>query len=93
MIRVKKITKTCDEFPAQWEGITDDNRQIYARYRNGILSINIGNVDDMEPFAAVNGEEVFRTTYREESGGTMTYSELKELGKVYVQFPKHESKN
>jgi len=93
MIKVNKIVKTCDFCPAQWEGITDDNRQIYVRYRLGTFSIKLGNPNDMEPFAAVNGTEVLRTDYGEELGGTMTYSELKELAKVYVQFPEYESKN
>ena len=63
MIKVTSITQTCSACPAQWEGITEDNRKIYVRYRWGYLSVRIGEIDDMEEWAAVTGAEIFVIDY------------------------------
>lgn len=49
MIRVASITQTCHACPSQWEGLLDDGREVYVRYRFGWLSISI----------RVSGEELF----------------------------------
>jgi hypothetical protein len=37
-IKIKKIVKTCDACPAQWDMWTDANRYVYVRYRWGYFS-------------------------------------------------------
>lgn len=91
MVKVEKVVKTCDGCPAQWEGITDDNRQIYVRYRWGCLSICLGKVGDMSEFGGVRGEEIFFTDRNDEYHGVMDYAELKELSAGVVDFPESES--
>lgn len=93
MVKVKEVVNTCDGCPAQWEGITtDDDRQIYVRYRWGCLAISIGEIGDMSEFAAVRGEEILFIDREDEYHGTMEYSELKTLSAGVVEFPEIESK-
>lgn len=39
--KVVSLTKTCGGCPAQWEGLTEDGRAVYVRYRWGILSVGV----------------------------------------------------
>lgn len=43
---VKALTKTCEAFPAQWEGQLEDGRWVYIRVRYGILSVGFGETRD-----------------------------------------------
>lgn len=40
-IIIKELTKTCIACPTQFEGITIDNKDVYMRYRNGTMRIDI----------------------------------------------------
>ena len=59
---VKKLSKTCDACPSQWEGETTDGRVVYIRYRWGYLSAGIG---------ADIGEAVRDNLYEEQIGGEL----------------------
>ena len=37
MIQVRKLVKTADDRPTQWEGLVGDAGSFYARYRHGEL--------------------------------------------------------
>jgi hypothetical protein len=37
MIKVRKLLKTSDDRPTQWEGLVGDTGSFYARYRHGEL--------------------------------------------------------
>ena len=89
-MKVEKIVKTCDSYPSQWEGITDDNRQVYVRYRWGCLYILVGKVGDMSKFGGVCGEEVMFIDLNEEYHGVMDYAQLKKLSDGIVEFPNLE---
>ncbi len=89
LINVRKIMKTCDVCPSQWEGITTDNRQIYIRYRWDVFSVNLGKKNDMSHFAAVNGREILY--FEDYKDNWMTYDELKEATKGIICFPEFES--
>ena len=41
MITVKGLRITCFACPSQWEGITDDDQEVYIRYRWGHLSVRV----------------------------------------------------
>lgn len=41
--RVVALKKTCIACPSQWEGVLEDGRVIYARYRWGELSVGVGD--------------------------------------------------
>ena len=93
MVRVVKIVKTLEASPAQWDGMTDDNRQIYVRYRWGCLTIELGVAGDMSEYAAVNGEKILSMKHGGKYQGVMEYSELKELSASVVEFPDYEDEN
>lgn len=57
MKRIKKLTKTCEACPSQWEGEFEDGSPVYIRYRWGYLS-----VEDIP-----RGEQLFG---RQVEGGT-----------------------
>ena len=50
MINVASITRTTSACPAQWEGLTDDGKDVYVRYRSGWLSIEVGDVEEFCDF-------------------------------------------
>lgn len=87
-IQIKTIEQTCESCPSQWEGWTDDNRQIYIRYRFGYLRVSIGPVGDDDEFAAVSGEEVFGLSFGGEYDGHMTETKLRELTAEFLFWPK-----
>lgn len=39
---VASISQTC-KAPSQWEGLLDDGRHIYVRYRWGVLTVGVGD--------------------------------------------------
>ena len=86
MVKVKKLTNTCGACPSQWEGITEDNRQIYIRYRWGNLTIQLGKIGDMDEFAAVGGEYILDIDYGGGMDGTMDEETLKEITDGIIQF-------
>jgi hypothetical protein len=85
--QIKLLEKTCDACPAQWEGITEDNRKIYIRYRWGCLSVSIGMPDDMSEFAASEGNEIFFAERDNRWDGIMDEDTLKDLTKGVLIFP------
>jgi len=88
MIRVTTVVRTCTACPDQWEGITDDNRQIYARGRHGYLEIRVGPIGDMSRFAAVTGALVLSNDNVDDF---MTYAELQAMTSGIIEWPATES--
>lgn len=41
-IIVRELRQTCAAYPAQWEGVTDDGRHVYIRFRHGGLTMGLG---------------------------------------------------
>jgi hypothetical protein len=39
---ISSIKQTCSACPSQWEGLLEDGRPIYMRYRWGALTIHVG---------------------------------------------------
>jgi len=56
-MKIKSLTQTCFCCPSQWEGLLDDGRSIYIRYRYGKLFVGIGNTKD----EAVRSSELVQT--------------------------------
>jgi hypothetical protein len=69
------LSRTCCACPSQWEGETDDGREIYIRYRHGSLSWGIGDTLD----AAVDASMDNRHQITEEDDGWMTCATMFEL--------------
>jgi len=41
-MKISKLIRTCTACPSSWEGKTDDNRDVYIRFRWGDLSVRLG---------------------------------------------------
>jgi len=86
MLRVRSVMQTCDACPTQWEGRSDDDRPVYARYRFGRLLVRIGPPQgDID--SAVTGEVVVGLDHGDELDGTLTYDELVQLTMGQVRWP------
>lgn len=92
-MKINRIYKTSYACPTQWEGITDDNRKVYIRYRWGYLSVRIGKVDDMSEFAAVGGEEILGCSFGDAYDGCLEYSELKKLTEEVLELPEIDNED
>jgi len=46
VLKAAHLRMTCPACPSQWEGATDDGDYVYIRYRNGHLSVGIGNSEE-----------------------------------------------
>lgn len=87
MITVNSVTRTCSTCPSQWEGTTDDGREIYVRFRWGTLWIACGE-DAMKEYG--NGNFVFCDQIGDGFDGKMSFDELKKLTSNLIQWPEHE---
>jgi len=86
MIKVKEIIQTCPACPSQWEGVTDDGRPIYIRYRWGSLSVSIGEKGG-DVTSAVRGEVILGKELGEGLDGSLEYSKLREVVKNVIELP------
>lgn len=94
MINVIKIVNTCSACPSQWEGLTDNNQQIYFRYRWSTLNVELGAIDDMSKFGGVSGSYIFELDYGNSGfDGSMDYETLKSLVSEKINLPNEESRN
>lgn len=41
--RITELERTCDCYPAQWQGKDDDGNDIYIRYRHGCLRADVND--------------------------------------------------
>lgn len=80
MINVTKIVNTCTACPSQWSGVTDDEKEVYVRYRWGYLSVDVGE------------DCVFEANPGDSLDGYMDFDELKEHTKNVISWPVKESK-
>jgi hypothetical protein len=63
MMKVITIVETCSACPSQWEGILEDGRTLYIRYRHGWLSVRVSKSPTEDIMEAVTGEEVLGLDY------------------------------
>jgi hypothetical protein len=73
-MKIKEFRKTCQACPSQWEGETEDGKEIYVRYRHGHLTIDVGNpkVDYL-----YRNTIIFEKQIGDNLDGVMTEEELK----------------
>ena len=83
--KVKSIEKTCNACPSQWEGLTEDGKYIYIRYRHGEFS---AAVDSDEDSAVLGKEDVYLELDNGEGygGGLMGSEQMIELTKDLLDF-------
>lgn len=80
MIEVDELLMTCGACPSQWEGVTDEGKRLYIRYRWGYLRIDL---DD---------ETIYGSQVGDEMDGYMDYKELKSLTKDILDLPEETDK-
>lgn len=85
-MRVVEVTKTCEACPAQWEGVTDDGRSVYVRYRHGYLLVTAsapgGSMDE-----AIDGGVIFAMPFGAPHGGTMSAETLALCSEGVITWP------
>ena len=79
MITIKELIKMPGACPTQWEGITDDNRFVYIRYRHGTLTVTLGDVNGNIHDTVNHGELIFKWKSNDEWSGVMSDEELKTI--------------
>lgn len=55
-VRTDRLIQTCGACPSQWDGITNDGRGVYVRYRWGFLSVRVAKTVDGD---AVAGDQLY----------------------------------
>lgn len=86
MIKITKLVQTCEACPSQWDGLTDDNRAVYIRFRWGQLSICLGKQNDTSEFAALEGETIYCEQISDGLDGILATKEMKEITKSLIDW-------
>ena len=60
MINITSLRRTCVVMPSQWEGLTDDGKEILIHYKRTILTVSYMHPAHTSPKFRI--EEVFRST-------------------------------
>lgn len=87
---VSTIRSTCCACPSQWEGLTDDERVIYVRYRWGHLSVRVSEPNDRRATAGTSGQTIISLEYGGQYSGDLDYAQLKLLTSGIVVWPEKE---
>jgi hypothetical protein len=84
---VLTLKKTCLACPSQWEGVLDDGRAVYARFRHGHLSVGTGETVKGAVENAMSGEAVYDGEIGDGLDGFMDFEELKAHLRGLIEFP------
>lgn len=78
MIKITKILNHGGACPFQIDALTDDNRRIYGRYRNGYLRVYISGDGDLSEDGATDGHLIVRIDMGKPFDGYITLKEFKD---------------
>ena len=70
-MKVKALKKTTGDCPVQFEGTLEDGRMVYARYRDGLMSVSISAEATKNIYDAVRGKSLFYERVGEQFDGYM----------------------
>lgn len=80
---ITKLEMTCEACPSQWEGVTEDGRYVYIRFRWGYFSAGIGATFD----EALGNEKLFGDQISDGLDGTLSTEDMRaRLMEVGVAF-------
>lgn len=85
MIKVIKIESEGGSCPYQVMARSADDRPVYARFRHGILRVEVGPPG--APKTTWQADTIFRARISEEYDGCLTYTELREQTKDCLDWP------
>jgi hypothetical protein len=83
MIQVRKLLKTSDDRPTQWEGVVGDAGSFYARYRHGELEAYVAECS-LDPIK--DGVVVFNKKMGGRYDGTMETDQMRQALADVIQF-------
>jgi hypothetical protein len=83
MIQIRKLVKTSDDRPTQWEGVVGDVGSFYARYRHGELEAYVAEVSS-DPIK--DGVVIFSKKMGGRYDGAMETDQMKRALAGIVQF-------
>jgi hypothetical protein len=83
MIEVRKLLKTSDDRPTQWEGLVGDAGSFYARYRHGELEAYVAE-SSLDPIK--DGVVIFTEKMGGRYDGAMETDQMKRALAGTVQF-------
>lgn len=84
--KLKALQRTCEAFPAQWEGVTYCGKFVYIRYRWGCLQLSVG---DTEGGAVMGGDAASDSIYVDHGHqyqGELGFTDLMRLSKDFFDF-------
>jgi hypothetical protein len=86
--KITELRQTCLMSPSQWEGKLETGQVIYIRYRWGRLTINISYDISDDILSAINGFEIFSCIVGESYDGFLSYLDLIDITKNFIEYPK-----
>lgn len=84
---VVALEKACTACPALWEGILEDGRTVYARYRGGALSVGVGAGVDEAVHNSMSEEAFYFDHVGDGFDGFMNFEELRAHLYGLLDFP------
>jgi hypothetical protein len=85
--KITELKQTCLVSPSQWEGKIDTGNTIYIRYRWGKLSIFISYRPSEDIISAINGYEIFSCMIGDSYDGHLSYLDLINITKDFIEYP------
>ena len=89
VVKVSSIRKTCYACPAQWEGLTDDGRHVYVRYRWGWLTVQVASAPG-KGIDYLRGPFLVEQRLGDDLDGTLSYDDLRFVTKDVLEWPTYE---
>jgi hypothetical protein len=86
-LKVLALKKTSLACPSQWEGVLEDGRVIYARYRWGELSVGVGDSVDEAVRNGMSDDALYADPVSDGLDGYMDFGELKAHLHGLLEFP------
>jgi hypothetical protein len=78
MLKAKTLIKTCIFAPSQWEGITENGKSFYIRYRWGQLTLRVSKNETSDIDKAVLGDIIFEKNINNENIDVLGIKEIRE---------------
>lgn len=85
--KVLVLKKTSLACPSQWEGVLEDGRAVYARYRWGELSVGVGDGVDEAVRSGMSDQALYADPVGDGLDGYMDFEELKAHLHGLLEFP------
>jgi len=78
MLKAKTLIKTCSFAPSQWEGITENGKSFYIRYRWDQLTLRVSKAKTSDINKAVLGDIIFEKNINNENFEVLDIKEIRE---------------